>query len=192
MKTRWAVPLTVLGTLVVILAAAMLVLATGAMNIGADVKPGLIEGTLAPWSRERSVDSRAPRETDPYDGDPAAIATGMDNYRANCLVCHGAPGVPSTEVSMGLNPPAPALGNVGSGVTDGDLFWVTKHGIRFTSMPAFGSTHSDDEIWKIVAFLHHLPHLTAEERRFLREGVEGELGHEERSSRAHPHDLGDR
>ena len=56
---------------------------------------------------------------------------------------------------------------------DAWLFWVTKHGIRLTSMPSFGWTHSDEEIWKIVAFIRHLPELTAEEKEFLREGSGG-------------------
>jgi mono/diheme cytochrome c family protein len=155
--------------------------------VGADVKPGLLERTLAPWSRDRSVQRRAPKEKNPYAGDPAAIAAGMDHYRENCLMCHGAPGVPITEIAKGLNPPAPSLGREESDTPDGELFWVTKHGIRFTSMPAFGLTHTDEEIWKIVAFLRHLPELTAEEKDFLREATEeDEHHHEEPSRESHP------
>jgi mono/diheme cytochrome c family protein len=173
MKNRWTIPLTVLaavvGTVVVVALVTILVLASGSVSVGDDIKPDLIERTLAPWGRDRSVERHAPREKNPYAGDPNAIATGLDHYRENCLVCHGAPGVPMTDVSKGLNPPAPSLGKEENDVPDGELFWVTKHGIRFTSMPAFGYTQSDEEIWDIVAFLRHLPELTAEEREFLRE-----------------------
>jgi mono/diheme cytochrome c family protein len=184
MKNKWTMPLTVLasvvGVLVVAALAAILVLASGSVSVGDDVKPGLIERTLAPWGRDRSVERHAPRLKNPYAGDPNAIAAGMDHYRENCLLCHGAPGVPLSEVSRGLNPPAPALGREENDVPDGELFWVTKHGIRFTAMPAFGYTHSDQEIWDIVAFLRHLPELTAQEKEILREGSGEEEAHHHR------------
>jgi mono/diheme cytochrome c family protein len=55
--------------------------------------------------------------------------------------------------------------------TDGELFWVVQNGIRMTGMPAFGPTHKDEEIWKIVAFLRHLPALTPEEEKALSAGA---------------------
>lgn len=191
MKNRWTIPLTVLGTVVIALVVTLFVLASGSLNVGADIKPGLIERMLAPWSKDRSVERHMPKMKDPYMGDPSAIAEGMDHYRENCLICHGAPGAPITEISQGLNPPAPSLGREESDTPDGELFWVTKHGIRYTSMPAFGLTHSDEEIWKIVAFLRHLPELTAEEKEFLREGLEGEEEHREGHSieAVHPPDV---
>lgn len=176
-RNKWTIPLIVVaaiaGVVVVVCLAAILVLATGSVSVAADEKPGLIERMLAPWGRDRSVHNHAPKTKNPYAGDPDAIAAGLDHYRENCLVCHGAPGVPISDLSKGLNPPAPSLGREQSDTPDGELFWVTKHGIRLTSMPAFGWTHSDEEIWKIVAFIRHLPELTAEEKEFLREGMGG-------------------
>jgi mono/diheme cytochrome c family protein len=181
MKNNWTIPLTVLASVVsfvvVISIVVLLVLATGSVSIGADVKPGLVVRTLAPWGRDRSVQRHAPKLKNPYAGDPNAIAEGLDHYRENCLVCHGAPGVPMSEIAKGLEPPAPSLGKEETDTPDGELFWVTKHGIRLTSMPAFGWTHSDEEIWKIVAFLRHLPELTQEEKEFLREGASSDEAH---------------
>ena len=165
----------VAGILVALLVP-LLVLAMGAINMGADVKPGLIERTLAPWAVDRSVGKRAPKEKNPYVGDPTTIATGLDHYRENCVICHGSPDVAGAELSKGINPPAPALGKEGDDTPDGELFWVIKHGIRMTAMPAFGPTHTDEEIWKIVAFIHHLPDLTAREQDSLR-AVTGEEAH---------------
>lgn len=190
MKTEWIVVWTAIGTIVVVLLVAIVVAASGSITVGADVKPGLIERTLAPWARDRSVERHAPRAQNPYAGDPAAIAAGMDHYRENCLTCHGAPGILATEVAKGLNPPPPSLGSEESDTPDGELFWVTKHGIRLTSMPAFGPTHTDEEIWKIVAFVRHLPDLTREEKDFLREATtDEELHHQEHRLQAHPSHL---
>jgi mono/diheme cytochrome c family protein len=176
MKNKWMMPLSFASGILVTLLVPILVLAMGAINMGADVRPGLIERTLAPWAVDRSVGKRAPKEKNPYVGDPTAIATGLDHYRENCVICHGSPDVAGAELSKGINPPAPALGKEGDDTPDGELFWVIKHGIRMTAMPAFGPTHTDKEIWKIVAFIHHLPDLTAQERDSLR-AVTGEEAH---------------
>jgi mono/diheme cytochrome c family protein len=87
------------------------------------------------------------------------------------------------ELSKGLNPPAPSLGKGENGTPDGELFWVIKHGIRMTAMPAFGPTHTDEEIWKIVTFLRHLPDLTKEERDSLQAATSGEAHHHEGETR---------
>ncbi len=95
---------------------------------------------------------------------------GLAHYKGMCVGCHGAPGVDPSEAGEGLNPPASdlTLGRVQKR-TDGELFWLIQNGVRMTGMPAFGPTHKDEEIWKIVAFLRHLPALTPEEEKILRE-----------------------
>jgi len=168
MKNKWMILTGFAAGVLVSGLVPILILMTGAMNVGADVKPGLIERTLAPWARDLSVKRHAPKEKDPYGSDPAAIAVGFDHYRKNCVMCHGAPGVADTEVAKGLNPRAPSLAKGEDETPDGELFWVIKHGLRMTPMPAFGSTHTDEEIWKIVAFVRHLSDLTSQERDSLR------------------------
>jgi mono/diheme cytochrome c family protein len=37
--------------------------------------------------------------------------------------------------------------------TDGELFWIVKHGIRNTTMPAWGAFLSDQEIWQVITLL---------------------------------------
>jgi mono/diheme cytochrome c family protein len=51
---------------------------------------------------------------------------------------------------------------------DGELFWTISHGIRMTGMPAMGATHSEEELWRIAAFVRELPELSEEQRRRLR------------------------
>ena len=186
MRNKWIIPLSFVAGILVTLFVPILVLALGAINMGADVKPGFIERTLAPWGLDQSVAKRAPKEKNPYANDLVAIATGLDHYRENCVICHGAPGVAGAELSRGLNPPAPSLGNEVNDTPDGELFWFIKHGIRMTAMPAFGSTHSDEEIWKIVAFIHHLPNLTASERDSLQAVIGKEAHHHTAKTNASP------
>jgi mono/diheme cytochrome c family protein len=187
MKNKWFSPLSFgLGILVTLLVP-LLLLATGAINMGADAKPGLIERTLAPWALDRSVDQHAPAEKNPYTGNAPAIAIGLDHYRENCLMCHGAPEAKASELSRGLNPQAPSLAKE-SDTPDGELFWIVKHGLRMTPMPAFGPTHTDEEIWKIVAFIRHLPELSPQEREALREPPADEDHHHDEPSGNLPKD----
>ncbi|HEX5103630.1 MAG TPA: cytochrome c, partial [Pirellulaceae bacterium] len=115
---------------------------------------------------------------------------GMAHYRAMCLQCHGAPDVKSHAFAKGLNPPPPALAHVAREWSDGELFWITKHGIRMTGMPAFGHNHSDEELWKIVAFLRQLDDLSEEQVAMLREGEEAGHDHgDHEHAGGHDHEL---
>ena len=80
-----------------------------------------------------------------------------------CVYCHGAPGKDPTDIGKGLNPEPPYLPDVVARWSGGELFWIAKNGIRMTGMPAFGSTHKDEEIWKVVAFIQRLPTVTEED-----------------------------
>ena len=177
MKHKWMIPSSFVAGILVSLIVPILILATGTINVGADVKPGLIERTLAPSGRDRSVERRAPKAENPYAGDPATIVTGFDHYRENCVKFQEAPGVAGAGLSKGLNPPAPSRGKGENDTLDGEFFWFIKQGIRMTPMPAWGPTHTDEEIWKIVAFIRHLPDLTAQERDSLRAATGEEAHH---------------
>jgi mono/diheme cytochrome c family protein len=43
-----------------------------------------------------------------------------------------------------------------------EVYWVVKHGIRMTGMPAFGPAHDERELWSIVAFVERLPRMSPE------------------------------
>ena len=167
-----------LGILIVALAV-LLVFATGSWNIAASVAPGRLESKIALFAATRSIEKRAPNKTNPASG-PATLRAGLGHFKENCVMCHGAPGVPEAELGMGLNPPAPdlTLPQIQK-MTDGQLFWVVQNGIRMTGMPAFGPTHSEQQLWQIVAFIRHLPELTAAEQQVLKAGMEEEQEHHE-------------
>lgn len=112
---------------------------------------------------DRSIDARGERVPAPPPFDSAMVAAGFDGFRDMCVPCHGAPGVDRGVNGQGLNPRPPELGEEASEMTDGELFWVTKNGIKFTGMPAFGPTHSDEDLWAVVAFLRELQAMTPEE-----------------------------
>lgn len=163
--------------LVLLLIAAGAVVATGAFDVAATRPPGTIEKRLAGMTLDRSVAKRAPDRKNPVAPSPEVFARGLRGYKEMCVTCHGAPGVDPSEAGQGLNPPAPdlTLAKV-QARSDGELFWIIQNGIRMTGMPAFGPTHKEQAIWRMVAFVRHLPELSKDEEKALSGGHEEEHG----------------
>ena len=72
------------------------------------------------------------------------------------------PGRGRSELSQRLYPQAPQLAEA-SDLTPAQQFWIIKHGVKLTAMPAWGKTHDDELIWDMVAFLQRLPKLSAKQ-----------------------------
>lgn len=158
---------------------------SGVYNVAASAPPGPLETKIAIFALNQSVHRRAPVATNPFSRTPEVLRAGLAHYRENCVVCHGAPGVDASEFGEGLNPAAPDLTLTRvQGRPDGELFWIVSSGIRTTGMPAFGPTHKPDEIWKIVAFLRHLPEITREEQNALKAATEEAAHHHEEAEAA--------
>jgi mono/diheme cytochrome c family protein len=134
---------------------------------------------------DKSVEKHALAKTNPFGQDPAAARAGMLHYRENCILCHGARDVDTSEFAKGLSPGAPMLDMKDvQEMSDGQLFWVISNGIRSTGMPAFSPTHKEEEIWKIVAFVRRLPKLTPEEIAQLNAGREAPEEHHHEAAEA--------
>jgi mono/diheme cytochrome c family protein len=180
MKTLW----TVLLTVIVLLALALAFLYSGLFNIAASSPDqGLLRWAVT-TAREHSV-QRAMRDVQvPPLTDPSLIRTGFLHYRENCVTCHGAPGVEASEIGQGLSPYPPELATSSEEGNPQELFWIVKNGIKMTGMPSFGVTHTDQEIWAIVAFLLKMPKMTPPEYQALAEAAaasgEGHHGEAER------------
>ena len=142
------------------IAAAWLLIYAGAYNIAADAPHTGPVYWLLNNVRERSIAVRAKGIALPADlGDQKRIRVGAGLYNEMCTGCHLGPGLERTEISQGLYPKAPELAR-GNLISPAEQFWVIKHGIKMTAMPAWGPTHNDTLIWDIVAFLQKLQKLT--------------------------------
>jgi len=107
-------------------------------------------------ARTRSIKVHAAAiQVPPGLDDPARLLIGTEHFAAHCAVCHGAPGVPKGDIGEGLNPQPPNLARSPEHYTPSELFWIVKHGIKMTGMPAWGD-HSDNELWATVAFIEKL------------------------------------
>jgi mono/diheme cytochrome c family protein len=180
----------ILLVLVVLLAAAGALFAySGIYNVAASQAEPAWRAHLFELIKDRSIDHQvaaAPVAPPPLT-DPRLVRTGLVHFSEMCVVCHGAPGVPKSEIGMGLNPDPPDLSREGEEQSPERLFWVLKNGIKMTGMPAFGLTHGDAEIWAMVAFLKQLPKLDAARYDALRkEAGIAPAPAPEQPSREHP------
>lgn len=163
----WLIVLCVGLTFLAAIGAAALGINRGFYNVAADVPHAQPVYWLLETARNRSIAVRATDVDVPADlSDPKRIALGAGQYAEMCSNCHLAPGKERTEISRGLYPRAPELRR-GTDLTPAEEFWVVKHGIKATGMPAWGVTHNDGLLWNLVAFLRKLPELSPEDYQAL-------------------------
>lgn len=126
-------------------------------SFSARTKPGPVESFLAERVFDPSVPSDAKEARNPLSPTPANLAEGRRHYASNCAVCHGYGGRGSTETRENMYPPPTDLSR-SADLTDGEIFYIVKNGVRYTGMP--GWDIPDDLAWKLVLFVRELPQLT--------------------------------
>ncbi len=147
----------VAGVLLLAFAGMLVAIETGMLPANADARPGAFEKWAARTSLHATIRRQAPTGPVPISVDDASLEAGIDVYTMNCAACHGGPdGLPS-GIAKGLYQRPPQFAK--DGVEDdpeGVTYWKVKHGIRFTGMPSFGLTLSDEQIWQVTVLLKHL------------------------------------
>ncbi len=141
-------------------ALAGIVVYVGAYDIGADSPHTRPVYWLIEQLRDRSIAVRARNVGVPANlMDVKRLQSGAGLYTEMCSGCHLAPGLEKSEISQGLYPKAPELFREPQRSAR-EQFWIIKHGVKLTAMPAWGKTHSDELIWDMVAFVRQLPKMT--------------------------------
>jgi len=133
----------------------------GLYNIGADSPHWGITSLLLEAARERSVEMHSKDIVSPAFNDQKLLEVGFPHFHEMCRQCHGAPGYPRDEFAEGLYPMPPSLASrdVQQELSASEIFWIVKHGIKMTGMPSFGKTHTDEQIWGIIAIVKKLPEM---------------------------------
>ena len=139
----------------------------GVVNVGADDPHFPAVHAFLTMARDRSIEVRSRDIEVPNLDDQALIRAGAGNYNSMCIGCHLAPGVTETELSQSLYPAPPNLVKIGVDGNPSAAFWVIKHGIKATGMPAWGKSMGDEYIWGMVAFLNQLPTMDAKQYQTL-------------------------
>ena len=144
------------------------VFVSGAVDMAASQQPGPLD-RMGNSAFESWLEDSAPNRKNPYANDPAAVTEAAAHFGANCVVCHGGPGVKRAGFSPHMLPEPPDLGKPGTQkMSAGELYWVIGHGVRMTGMPAFGQVLGEADLWKLAAFIHNIHNLPPQARENLR------------------------
>jgi predicted CXXCH cytochrome family protein len=150
-------------TFVIVVLAALVVLLAGFYFLvlpGFSVarqEPSRVEVAIATFMLKHSVPASDAAKVNPLNARPDAanILAGQTLFVKNCSVCHGHDGAGRTELGNATFPRPPVLRALVPQLSDGDIFYHIRNGIRNTAMPAWG--FPDREVWQLVTYLRHLP-----------------------------------
>lgn len=156
------------GLLLLVVAGGWLYWFLAVHGFSAREKPSSIEALLAGHARRIATPPDAKTRRNPLPATPLNVAEARDHYADHCAVCHANNGSGKTQINEGLYPPAPDLRLSGTQqLTDGEIFYIIRNGIRFTGMPGWDG--EDEDNWKLVLFIRHLPELTDKEKELMNE-----------------------
>jgi thiosulfate dehydrogenase len=149
----------IIATLVVLALVGLAVAMLGLVSTNADQAPGRLETWLADNAMDASMERHAPRLSNPLPPTDANLIDGMAVYVMNCAQCHG--GLDKKASAFGANfyPPAPQLLLGPPDDPEWHLFFDIQHGIRNTGMPSWKGVITENEMWKVTAFLSRLEKL---------------------------------
>jgi mono/diheme cytochrome c family protein len=135
---------------------------------GARNLPTQAETAVARFLRSWSLPSDAGKHKNPFPGSPERLRESARHFADHCASCHGNDGSGNTEMGRNLYPRAPDMRLPATQqLSDGELYYIIQNGVRWTGMPAWGQPGDDEDSWKLVLFIRHLPSLTANEIRDL-------------------------
>jgi len=151
----------VLALVVVVLVLVVIVLAS---NMTARATPGTSETWIATRLRSLAMPRDERRQVNPFAANESILKEAREHFADHCASCHANDGSGDTALGRNLSPRAPDMRLAATqSKSDGELYYVIHNGIRFSGMPAWGAEGKDDDSWKLVLFIRHLPQLTTDE-----------------------------
>jgi mono/diheme cytochrome c family protein len=150
----------------VVVGAATAVVVLVRHGISARDQPTALETLVARQVRHLAVPRSARQAPNPVPATADVLAEARAHFADHCASCHGNDGSGQTEIGQHLYPKAPDMREADTqSLSDGELFSIIHNGIRLTGMPAWGdnSPDEDQDSWKLVHFIRHLPNISPEE-----------------------------
>ena len=139
----------------------LFLLISGIVPIKASSRHWAITAALLDFAKRRSVKTHTFGMKVPPLEDRALVLKGGGQYDFACEPCHGSPALQQPRIAHQMTPRPPDLRTAALTYYPEELFYIVKHGIKFTGMPAWPAQQRDDEVWAMVAFLQALPDLDA-------------------------------
>jgi mono/diheme cytochrome c family protein len=144
--------LTAYGFVLILLGSAIRL---GVLPVQADAAPSRLEASLLRSALQASVARNAPTGGNPQPSPKTDSIAGATIYRQLCSRCHGLTDRLDNVYGKSFYPPAPNFALSGTTFSEGEIFWIVKHGIRNTAMPAWGSLLTDEEIWRVAGVVRN-------------------------------------
>lgn len=140
-------------------------------GLSARDEPSAVEEFFANRVRRLAMPGGAQDAKNPVIANSDVMSEAMAHFADHCAFCHANDGSGSTPIGKGLYPKPPDMRLAQTqSLSDGEIFYIIQNGVRLTGMPAFGQPGKDDEdSWKLVRFIRHLPSLTPEELERMKE-----------------------
>ena len=150
---------------VIVLGAGLIFLKTQVNGFSARAQPTALETMAAQTARAMAIPSKAKEEKNPVANSKEVLADAKVHWADHCALCHGNDGSGQSEFGQRMYPPSPDMRKERTqGLTDGELFYIIENGIRLTGMPSWGGSEAgEQDSWKLVHFIRHLPALSASE-----------------------------
>jgi mono/diheme cytochrome c family protein len=140
--------------------AGVLVIYGGVYNVAATSQHLQPVYSLMEIALRHSVRLRASELETPALDAPGRIERGAALFHGRCVQCHGAPGVAQGDIGKSMQPLPGPLVDAAQRWRPREIYWITRHGIKMTGMPAWEFRLDDAQLWDVVAFVQRLPELT--------------------------------
>jgi mono/diheme cytochrome c family protein len=151
--------LGVIITLLIIALAGLGFAMLGFIPTTANVEPPHWERHLAMSAVDASMDRHAPRVNNPLTPTDQNLEDGMKLYTMNCALCHGSLDRKPSTLAASFYPPPPNLISDPPDDPEWHIYYTIRTGVRYTGMPAWDKSLTDQEMWKITTFLSHMDKL---------------------------------
>jgi mono/diheme cytochrome c family protein len=140
-------------------------------GISARAEPSAVEAFIARRLRHLAIPRAARAAMNPVAASPEVLMEAMEHFADHCAFCHANDGSGNADIGKGLYPKPPDMKQAATqDLSDGELFYIIQNGVRFTAMPGFATDGSQDQdSWKLVRFIRHLPMITDEELAQMKE-----------------------
>jgi mono/diheme cytochrome c family protein len=126
--------------------------------------PSAIEALVAKTARKLSIPASERDARNPFAPTAEVLGEARAHFADHCATCHGNDGSGKTEIGQNLYPKPPDMRQSETqNLTDGQMYYIIHNGIRLTGMPAWGDPGMDDDSWKLVLFIRHLPRMNLAE-----------------------------
>ena len=132
----------------------------GMVDPRADTPVSPVEKAVIATTVDASIKHFAPQRIDTVPADDPDMLAAVKLYQSDCAECHGDPGHPESAMADSFKPRAPQFMKTPPNLLSSQDFYVIKHGLRWSGMPAWNYTLSDHEIWQLAVFLNQLGNLS--------------------------------